>query len=338
MVIGKVYQLPIYRLARYRLEANWRKSMKLSVLMSVRNGEQFLPNSIKDIEFNVSENDEIIIIDDGSNDQTGALLRNWERSNNHVRVITTEPIGLVKALNLGLKEASNDWIARFDVDDRYPKNRLSSQRSLISSETSAIFCDYEFWAETYASLGVIPGAIFPSATAVSLVSSQRTPHPGVTFNRLCVMEAGGYREEDFPAEDISLWLRMSKSGNLITTPKVLLNYRLSQTSISGSNRKLSLDKTQRLIQEIGIDSKSIDECLENWCDIFEEYSNVEFGSERKVLLYRDMKKSLQYSKKASKIGFDVNSILFSLAKEKATLPALYNLSKGKILRQKFRKS
>jgi glycosyltransferase involved in cell wall biosynthesis len=311
--------------------------MKLSVLMSVRNGEQFLPNSITDIESNVSLDDEIIVIDDGSHDETGNMLRNWERTNGRVRVITTEPIGLVKALNLGLKEASNDWIARFDVDDRYPRNRLSTQRSLISSETSAIFCDYEFWAESHASLGVIPGAIFPSATAMSLVSSQRTPHPGVTFNRLFVMEAGGYREEDFPAEDISLWLRMSKSGNLVTAPKVLLNYRLSQTSISGGNRNLALAKTQRLIQDIGIDSKSVDNCLENWQDIFDEYSKVELGSERKVLFYRDLKNSLRQSEKASKIGFELKSILFSLAKEKRALPALYNLTKGKILRQKFRK-
>jgi hypothetical protein len=124
---------------------------------------------------------------------------------------------------------------------------------------------------------------------------------------------------------------------LITVPKVLLNYRLSQTSISGGNRNLALGKMQRLIQEIGIDSKSIDNCLENWHDIFDEYSKVELGSERKVLLYRDLKNSLQYSKKESKISFEHKSILFSLAKEKRTLPALYNLTKGKILRQKFRK-
>jgi glycosyltransferase involved in cell wall biosynthesis len=311
--------------------------MKLSVLMSVRNGAQFLPNSIKDIESNVSIDDEILIIDDGSQDETGKLLRDWERVNSRVRIITTEPIGFVRALNLGLKEASNDWIARFDVDDRYPKNRLGTQRAIVSRETSAIFCDYEFWAEAHASLGVIPSAIFPSATAVSLVSSQRTPHPGVLFNRLCVIEAGGYRDDDFPAEDISLWLRMAKSGNLITAPQVLLNYRLSQKSISGSKRNLALRKTQRLIQEIGLDAKSIDNCLDNWHDIFDKYSNVDLGSERKVLLYRDLKKGLQYYRKASKIRFQVNSILFSLAKQKGTLPALYKLTKGKILRQKFRK-
>jgi hypothetical protein len=151
------------------------------------------------------------------------------------------------------------------------------------------------------------------------------------------MEAGGYREEDFPAEDISLWLRMSKSGNLITAPKVLLNYRLSQTSISGGNRNLALEKTRRLIQDIGIDSKSVDNCLENWQDIFDGYSKVELGSERKVLFYRDLKNSLRQSKKASKFDFELKPILFSLAKEKRVLPALCNLTEGKILRQKFRK-
>ena len=312
--------------------------MNLSVLMSVRNGARFLPRSIKDIQSNVSQSDEILIINDGSNDETGELLYNWALIDSRVRLITTEPIGFVRALNLGMKEAGNDWIARFDVDDIYPNDRLSNQRALISSEISAIFCDYEFWSETHTTLGVIPSAIVPSATAVSLVSSQRTPHPGVIFNRISALEVGGYREEDFPAEDISLWLRMAKSGNLITSSKVLLNYRLSQTSISGSNRNLALDKTQRLIQEIGIDTKSIKNCLENWCHIFDLYSSADLGPERKVLFFRDLKNSLQYSKKEFKNIHEMNQILFSLAKQKDTLPALYNLAQGKILRQKFRKS
>ena len=310
--------------------------MNLSVLMSVRNGAKFLPSSIKDIESNVSHNDEILVVNDGSNDETIELLSNWALVNSQVRIISTAPIGFVRALNLGIKEARNDWIARFDVDDRYPKNRLMTQRALISSETSAIFCDYEFWTETHTSLGVIPGAIIPCATAVSLVSSQRTPHPGALFNRISVIEAGGYRDEDFPAEDISLWLRMAKSGNLITAPSVLLNYRLSQTSISGSNRNLSLGKAQLLIEEIGIDAKSIDLCLENWRDIFDQYSKVDLGSERKVLFFRDLKNSIQHSSKKLKNNQEMASILNSLVRQRRTLPALYSLAQGKILRKKFR--
>jgi glycosyltransferase involved in cell wall biosynthesis len=312
--------------------------MKISVLMSVRNGAQFLPNSIKDIETNVLEDDEILIINDGSSDETEEILTNWARTNSQVRVITTDALGFANALNLGIKEANNNWIARFDVDDRYPFNRLSVQRALIAVDVSAIFCDYQFWSEAKESLGVIPGAITASATAVSLISSQRTPHPGVIFNRLAVTAAGGYRSEDFPAEDISLWLRMAKSGKLITTPQVLVNYRLSQTSMSGSNRNLGISKTQVVINEIGINPESIGECLKIWRKIFEQYDRVNLSAERKVLFYRDLRRCLKNQENGNTHGREINSILRALLMEPNSYSAMYRMFKQKALRNKFRNS
>jgi len=312
--------------------------MKISVLMSVRNGSQFLPNSIKDIESNVLENDEILIVNDGSSDRTGELLAKWASENSQVRIITTEALGFANALNLGIKEASNNWIARFDVDDRYPLNRLSAQRSLISEDVAAIFCDYEFWSESGQSLGVIPGAINASATAVSLISSQRTPHPGVIYNRVSVIDSGGYKEQDFPAEDISLWLRMAKTGKLITAPQVLVNYRLSQSSMSGSNRNLGLEKTKKLIEEIGINLESINDCLHKWHEIFKEYDCEALGSERKLLFYRDLRESLKNHKNATSQAHEINSIGRSLLIEMKSYSALYGLFTEKALRNRYRRS
>lgn len=312
--------------------------MKISVLMSVRNGAQFMPNSIKDIEANVFDDDEILVINDGSSDDTEQMLENWAKNNSQVRVITTEALGFASALNLGLKEATNDWIARFDVDDRYPQNRLSIQRALISDEVSAIFCDYEFWSEKKESLGIIPGAITADATAVSLISSQRTPHPGVIFNKVAVTEAGAYREEDLTAEDISLWLRLAHTGRLITTPQVLVNYRLSKNSISGRNRNTSIRKTRELINEVGISQKSIISCLSNWRKIFAEYDRVTLGSERKVLFYRDLRKSLKLQSIRISDSQEINLIMRTLLLESNSYSAVNKLYKEKTQRNKFRKS
>jgi len=338
LVISGVYQLRIHRPSRYRLGVNRGEAMKLSVLMSVRNGSQFLPNSIKDIESNVLEDDEILIINDGSSDATEKFLTNWARINSRVRIITTEALGFANALNLGIKEAENNWIARFDVDDRYPVNRLSVQRSLISNEVSAIFCDYQFWSEENESLGVIPGAINASATAVSLISSQRTPHPGVIFNRLAVNAVGGYRAEDFPAEDISLWLRMAKTGKLITAPQVLVNYRLSQTSMSGSNRNLGISKTKKLIEEIGIDQEYVSDCLSNWREMFEQYDQASMSTERKVLFYRDLRSCLKDQENGNPHRQETNSIMRILLMEMNSYSAIYRMFKEKALRNKIRNS
>jgi glycosyltransferase involved in cell wall biosynthesis len=311
--------------------------MKISVLMSVRNGAQFLPNSIKDIESNVLEDDEILVINDGSSDGTQELLTSWSQINSQVRIITTEAVGFVNALNLGIKEASNNWIARFDVDDRYPSNRLSVQRALISDDIAAIFCDYSFWSESKETLGAIPGAISARATAVSLISSQRTPHPGVIFSKLAVTLAGGYREEDFPAEDISLWLRMAKIGELITTPQILLDYRISQTSISGSNRILSISKKKKLIEEIGIDKKSVEYCLKNWREIFREYDRVTMNAERKVLFYRDLRDCLRNQNLEISYKHEIGPMLLSILMERSSYSAIYRMFLEKRQRNQRRK-
>jgi hypothetical protein len=158
----------------------------------------------------------------------------------------------------------------------------------------------------------------------------------VIYNRFSVLEAGGYRDKDFPAEDISLWLRMAKTGRLVTVPQVLVNYRLSQSSMSGSNRDLGLGKKRDLIEEIGIDLKSIENCLEDWQEIYNMYSKENMGPERKILFYRDLVKCLKHSRHKFSKHQEIYSILSSLAIQKGTLPALANLTQGKILRNKYR--
>ena len=178
--------------------------------MAVKNGAPFLENSLTQIKKNISTGDEVIIVNDGSVDSTIKILEKWKRKIENLRILDSRGLGLVYSLNLGIREASNEWIARFDVDDNYSDNRLAEQRTLIENNVAAIFCDYNFFDHSNKSLGFIPTGILPSATALSLISSQRTPHPGVIFSKTAAYAAGLYRSEDFPAEDISLWLRMAK--------------------------------------------------------------------------------------------------------------------------------
>ena len=269
---------------------------KISILMPVKNGETFLPQAIKEIESNASIYDEIIIVDDGSQDRTSLLLRDWSRENSAVRVINNPKSGLVEALNLGIRESSNNWIARFDVDDRYKSDRLALQKRLITNTVAAIFCDYEFFSIKGKSLGSIPSPVYHQPSVMSLPFSQQTPHPGVMFNKTAVQSVGSYRTQDFPAEDISLWLRLARIGEIVSVPEILLNYRLSQNSISGQNRRLAKRLSYNLVNEIGINTEEILFCFETWRNFFELYSIQNLGAERSVLFYRNLMKAAQISR------------------------------------------
>lgn len=260
----------------------------ISVLLPIRNGEAFLTSAIAQVQATADPRDEILVIDDGSTDGTANLLKLWARSDHRVRILGGQAKGLVAALNLGIAEASNEWIARFDVDDNYAARRLEMQRESIRPGMVACFSDYDFFGDDSRHFGTIPSAIFPSAVSVSLCKSQRTAHPSVIYSKSAVSAVGGYRKEDFPAEDLSLWLRLSRVGDLTSIPSVLLHYRLGKGSISMTRRVEMQQRTRQLVKELGILPSDIHDCLSNWEHICSLYSAVDLGWQRKILLYREL--------------------------------------------------
>lgn len=218
----------------------------ISVVLPVKNGEPFLGRLIPQILQNISEVDEILVINDHSNDKTLDILESFAANNSSIRILNADKSGLVEALNLGVRSAANNWIARFDVDDNYPVNRLSVQRECINESIGVIFSDYQVQSVLGDNLGVIPSAITSSGTLLSLISSNRTAHPSALFNRNKFLAAGGYLEEEFPAEDLGLWFRMARQGDLITVPTVLLEYTLHSESVS-STRRVQMQNARKMI-------------------------------------------------------------------------------------------
>jgi glycosyltransferase involved in cell wall biosynthesis len=272
----------------------------ITALLPVKNGSRYIENSLSQIKPACRSSDEILVIDDFSEDGTATIVQKAMKTDSRIRLIQNRVPGFVNALNLGLKETSNDWVARFDVDDNYEIDRLIEQRKKIDSEVIGIFTDYDFFNEEFNYLGMIPSAIDSNSVSLSLVSSTRTAHPSILFCKEAVMSVGGYREEDFPAEDLSLWLRMSRIGKLISTPKILLHYRLSKNSITGTKRLEALKKKNDLLHTIGINPKNSIYCVNNLEIIIENYKSYPNFTKRELLFIRDL---LLYSKINSKINY-----------------------------------
>jgi glycosyltransferase involved in cell wall biosynthesis len=261
---------------------------KVTALMPVKNGAHFLQLSLPQLQLSCKAIDEILIIDDFSDDNTVQIVQDVSKTDQRIRLLNNSNPGIVGALNLGLNEASNEWIARFDVDDKYKRSRLDEQRVCINDNVIGIFSDYDFFSEDLPYLGTMPSAIDSDAVAVSLISSQRTAHPSILFKRGPVLDVGGYQQEDFPAEDLSLWLRMSRVGELVSIPKVLLHYRLSAGSVTGTKRQASILKKNSLIQSIGINPLNLEKVSSRLEQIFEDYKPESFSNEREILLIREL--------------------------------------------------
>jgi hypothetical protein len=192
-------------------------------------------------------------------------------------------------LRLGVREAKHEWIARYDADDRYSFNRLQEQKLLLNDGVAAVFSDYEFYSIIGKSLGTIPSAVFAPCVSVSLVSGQRTAHSSVIFNKKIAEEVGSYRESDFLAEDLSLWLRMSRLGKLLSVPKTHLRYLIHGKSISANKRREMIFMRRKLLNSIGINSPDLRELLDNHELFFSSYDGMEWEFSRKILLMRELK-------------------------------------------------
>ena len=265
------------------------RATSISCLLPVKNGEDYLGGLIPAILGMLEQGDEVVIVNDGSTDETSKIIESHMLKDKRIKLIETDGIGLVSALNLGISESNNPWIARFDVDDVFDPSRLSVQRLLISDSIAVVFSDYSITSQSGYHLGTIHSAISARATLLSLASAQRTPHPVALINRDLLLASGGYLHEDYPAEDLGLWFRLSGFGELVSSPHTLLRYRLNRNSVSGLNREKQLTKKDQLIHAWPYWNDVYNTCLSSFTETKALYLNSEGGFERILLHLRDLK-------------------------------------------------
>jgi glycosyltransferase involved in cell wall biosynthesis len=272
------------------------RNVFVSAVMPIHNGEKYLEASIAQLTRILGLDDQIVVVNDASTDKTHSLLRKWAMLDDRVLVVNNPNPGLTNALNLGIKEARHNWIARFDVDDKYAINRINAQSERISPGVGLIFSDYDNQSQGGKNLGTIPSALFEGPTALSLISSQRTAHPSALIRKDAFLNAGGYKTEDFPAEDISLWLRMIKNSGAISVPRTLLHYQIVPGSVSNTHYLNAKAKTTHLLRMYKIDYRHHVDVIENFKNYAALYQREPFGTERTILMFRDVIKYCSFYK------------------------------------------
>ena len=211
----------------------------VTCLIPNKNGAAFFPYLEAYFQRASYSNLEILIIDDGSEDKSFEIATGWASRDSRVTLLKNEGAGLVDALNFGIEKSRYNWIARFDVDDEYEDCRLEEQVQIIDSETILVFADYRFLLNEHYRSKTVPGPMSHLPTLISLYSNRRTPHSSALFSKSAAMQAGMYRQDEFLAEDLGLWLRISLLGKIKSPAVPLMHYRVSQNSLLSQNRDLS---------------------------------------------------------------------------------------------------
>lgn len=118
----------------------------ISVIVPVYNGQDFLSNCIKSIQAQTYPNLEVIVINDGSTDQTAAVCENLVCEYDNIRLISLEGKGVSAARNAGIAAAKGAYITFVDADDRLlPKTLQFLYETLLETDSDIAGCSFECW-------------------------------------------------------------------------------------------------------------------------------------------------------------------------------------------------
>lgn len=206
---------------------------KISVVMCCYNSEKHLNKAIDSI-LNQSFTDfEFIIWNDGSTDSTKDIISSYKDS--RIKYYYHENTGLGQALRFACEQTTTSIIARMDADDICEPSRLQEEYDYLMSHSDVVLVssavnyisecgDYLRRSLPYTNWSVIKNLLLTTGQSVVV-------HPSTMYRKDVYLKAGGYMPLK-KAQDIALFSRMCKFGKFYTFRKPLLNYRLSEDSIS----------------------------------------------------------------------------------------------------------
>lgn len=176
---------------------------------------------------------EIIVVDDGSTDETAKLINSI--TDPRVSYYYQENRGISAALNYGISLAKSEYIARLDGDDKMLPFRLKTQYDCFLKDKNIIMISSA--VEYIDTNGNVIGRSFPYI--FSFLSKQILKkmniysHPATMFKKSIVTNAGGYNVSlSGICEDYHLWHKISAAGKMINLPETYTQYRISEGQIT----------------------------------------------------------------------------------------------------------
>ncbi|MGM9674403.1 MAG: glycosyltransferase family 2 protein [Bacteroidaceae bacterium] len=238
----------------------------ISVVMPVYNGGKTILYAVESILRQRFRNLELIIVDDGSSDDTCRIIS--DIPDNRIRLLRHEH-DYIKSLNTGIHAARGKYIARMDADDYMHPDRLLFQWHFMEQHQNIDVCST--WMQTYGLsytvISNVSGRLYN--ILYRLLSGNVICHPTVLMRRDRILE-NGLSYEDYPmAEDYKLWFEAAKKGlTFYVIPLVLHYYQQSRTQQSYKHFNVQKNTSEKIRMEIleYIMGKQSSKCLRKFLE------------------------------------------------------------------------
>jgi glycosyltransferase involved in cell wall biosynthesis len=237
--------------------------MLVSTVIPAYNYARFVGRAIDSVLAQTHRDVECIVVDDGSTDDTPAVLA---RYGDRIRAIRQENRGLSATRNTGIKASRGELIALLDADDEWKPEKLATQLPVLANDpdVAAVGCACDYLDIEGRSIG---SGFKPSpergaaglravATRKSFVSSSSS---GAVIRRRVLDEVGLFDETLTAAEDWDMWLRIAARYAIVNLPEVLVRVHRHNT---GSFRNAAKMQTNQ--------QKVYEAAIQRWPDQLDE--------------------------------------------------------------------
>ena len=211
-----------------------RVPVEFSVVIPTYNSGPYLRIALESVLAQTTPPAEIIVIDDGSTDDSPAVARSFGP---RVQVHCQANRGQGAARNVAMKLAKSDWIALLDHDDVWEPEKLEVQAAAIRDNPDAvvIYTDSKY-IEDDQIIGTLPA---PDSSRLPKVLRRLSPFApsSVVLRREVVLAEGGFSEVKGMLEDWDLWLRLIPRHKFVHVAQSLTRFRKSRTQVTSQAEK-----------------------------------------------------------------------------------------------------
>ncbi|WP_299364569.1 glycosyltransferase family A protein [Winogradskyella sp.] len=213
-----------------------------SVVVTVYNKSDFIENTVNSILNQSFENFEVIVINDGSTDNSAEIIKTFK--DQRLKLITTKNQGASKSRNLGIKQAKCNYIALLDGDDIWDLNYLDYMFRAINTYpnqkifTASVSQKYEeriiplkYNINQNGLFGI--HNYFEASKAHSIITSS-----SVVFHKSILEKTGLFDPSIVSGQDTDMWIRFGLFNEVVFINKVLATYNYNPKSLSNTTFKL----------------------------------------------------------------------------------------------------
>lgn len=210
--------------------------------MPTYNGSKWIKKAINSIKAQSYTDWELLVIDDGSVDDTGSIVESFAKDDDRIRYIKNDQnMGIQKALNRGIRESKGVYIARLDDDDIWCDNeKLAKQVDFLDNHP-----DYILVGTGVVMMSDSGNELFRYLLPEKdediknrILGKNCFVHSSVLFRKDIVSSVGGYDEGTgaLHFEDYDLWLRIGHMGKFYNLPLYYTGYTVRSSSLSAVNK------------------------------------------------------------------------------------------------------